>query len=392
MRAEIIAVGDEIASGQLLDTNTQWLSRRLEALGVRVLFHTVVGDELEPMAGVFRQAVERADVVVATGGLGPTADDLTREAIAEATGRALLLDPRILDEIRQMFTRRGRRMPGQNERQATFPEGSRAIPNPHGTAPGIALEVPREGSGPCRVFALPGVPAEMKEMWQETVVPALRKAGAGRRIVRHRVIKCFGAGESDVEARLPDLIRRGRTPRVGINASKTTILLRIAAEGASEEECDAQIEPVVSTIRRCLGTLVFGEGDDELQHVVARLLAGQGKTLATVEWGSGGMIADWMHQADATERCYAGGVVVTAETALEKVLSVPAHLVARHSPISGEVARAMAVECRRRFDADLGLAVSPCPEYDRLAPKPEPMFVALAAADDVLVKSFPYAG
>ena len=148
MHAEILAIGDEITSGQTLDTNSQWLSQRLEELGVRVLYHTTVGDELAPCAEVFRQAIDRADLVVATGGLGPTADDLTRQALAQATGRELQLDPEALEHIRGMFARRGRPMPPQNELQAMFPAGSRVVRNPHGTAPGIDLEVPRERPRP----------------------------------------------------------------------------------------------------------------------------------------------------------------------------------------------------------------------------------------------------
>jgi nicotinamide-nucleotide amidase len=262
MHAEVIAIGDEITSGQCLDTNTQWLSQQLEGLGIRVLYHTTVGDELMPCAEVFRLAIARADVVVATGGLGPTADDLTREALAEATGHPLQLDTDALDHVRTMFAQRNRPMAASNERQAMFPTGSRVVRNPHGTAPGICTDVVREGRGPCRFFCLPGVPGEMIEMWQESVAPAIAEfLGEGRRVIRRRLIHCFGAGESQVEAMLPDLIRRGRQPSVGITASKGAITLRITAEGATEEECLAAIAPVEATIRQCLGTLVVGAED-----------------------------------------------------------------------------------------------------------------------------------
>ena len=392
MRAEIIAIGDEITSGQLLDTNTQWLSQRHEELGVRVLYHTTVGDELDPMAEVFRQAIQRADVVVATGGLGPTADDLTRHALAKATGRELIVDREILEQIRRRYARRSRIMPKRNEQQAMFPEGSQAIPNPHGTAPGVAMEVPREGLEPARVFLLPGVPAEMKEMWLDSVAAALRKGGAGQRIVRHRIIKCFGAGESNVESMLPDLIRRGQIPRVGINASKTTIILRITAEGTTEQECDAVIEPTVATIRNCLGSLVFGEGDDELQHAVVRLLRKQGKTLATAEWGTAGMVCDWLADVPEAEEVYLGGVVVADDSALGRVLEVPPDLIAGHTAVSAEVAQAMAAGCRQRFGSDYALSVSRFPEIDPSASGPKPMFVALAGEQGVEVKRFPYTG
>ncbi len=394
MQAEIIAIGDEITSGQLLDTNTQWLSQRLEELGVRVLYHTTVGDQLTPMADVFRQAIDRAEIVIATGGLGPTADDLTREALANATGRQLIVDQDALEHIRGMFARRRRKMPQRNERQASFPDGSRMIPNPNGTAPGIDLDIAREGNPPCRVFALPGVPAEMREMWHGSVAQAVGQivgqiVGQGR-VIRHRKIHSFGAGESQIEAMLPDLIRRGRQPQVGITASRTTIILRITAEGATEEECHAAMEPTVATIRQSLGTLIFGEGDDQLQDAVVRLLQKNEKTLATVEWGTAGLVAQWLHGVPEAQRHYLGGMVVGNESALGKLLDFPPELLERHSGTNDEVTRAMAVACRKRFDSDYALAVGRFPPFDSQAPKP--FYIALAGPDGVEVKKFPYAG
>jgi len=390
MQAEIISIGDEITSGQLLDTNSQWLSQRLAEMGVRVLYHTACGDEIEPLAAVFRQALARADVVISTGGLGPTADDLTREAVAKAAGRKLLLDRKVLQQIEQLYLRRKRPMPKRNELQAAFPEGSRVIPNPHGTAPGIDLEVPRPGKGPSRLFALPGVPAEMRQMWSETVAGALRKAGAGQRVILHRNINCFGAGESQVEAMLPDLIRRGRTPTVGINASKATIILRITAEGATEEECHAAMEPTAQTIYRCLGDLIFGEGDDGLEHAVTRLLRQGGKSLATVEWGTAGLVADWLGDVAEAEGFYLGGMIVTDDVAVRRALHVPAELLVKHTSISREVAEGIAGGCRAQFGADLGLAVTRFPKADRDAPKP--YYVALATSGGVHFRKLLYAG
>ena len=297
MQAEILAIGDEITGGQLLDTNSQWLSQRLAALGIRVLYHTTVGDELDPCVAVFRQAIERADIVVATGGLGPTADDLTREALALAVDRPLELYPEALEHIRQLFARRKREMPKRNELQAMFPSGSRVVPNPNGTAPGIDLEIPRNGRNACRFICLPGVPAELREMWDIYVSDALRAMGAGQHFIVRRNIKCFGAGESQIESLLPDLIRRDHIPRVGITASRATITLRIAAEGATEAECNEQIDATVATIHKCLGTLVYGEGDDELQDAVVRLLGEKGKTLATAEVATAGLLAQLLGSA-----------------------------------------------------------------------------------------------
>ncbi|HPP53733.1 MAG TPA: competence/damage-inducible protein A, partial [Thermoguttaceae bacterium] len=201
-QAEIVVSGDEITSGQILDTNSQWLSQRLEELGVRVLYHTSVGDEIDAIAGVVRQAVGRSDIVLVTGGLGPTPADVTREAIAQAVGRKLVLNEEALASIRQLFARRQRPMPPRNEKQAMIPEGARAVPNLNGTAPGIDLEVRRPDGKTCRLFALPGVPAEMREMWTHQVLGRLRQAGVGTRLILRRRLHAFGAGESQIVAML----------------------------------------------------------------------------------------------------------------------------------------------------------------------------------------------
>lgn len=392
MLAEILAIGDEITSGQVLDTNSQWLSRRLAEMGVRVLYHSAVGDELEPLASSFRLALGRADIVISTGGLGPTADDVTREAVALATGRKLVADAEALESIRRLFARRQRPMPKRNERQAMLPENSRIIPNPNGTAPGIALDAPRGDGCVARLFALPGVPAEMREMWHGAVAETLRGVGAGRRVIVRRNINCFGAGESQVEAMLPELIRRGREPSVGITASGGTIILRIVAEGATEEQCRAAIEPTASTIYDCLGDLVFGEGDEGLEHAVVRLLRRHDHSLATVEWGTGGLIAHWLAGVEEAEGCYLGGGIVGNEIAARRALSIAPELIVRHGAAGAEVAEAMATGCRERFGADVALAVGGFPAVNPDASAPKPYHLALATAAGVQVKSIPLAG
>jgi nicotinamide-nucleotide amidase len=297
VQAEVISIGDEMTTGQRLDTNSQWLSQRLLDLGIRVACHTTVADDLEENVVAFRHAVERADVVIASGGLGPTADDLTREVLARLAGTDLVLDEASLAHIRGLFARRKRPMPERNVVQAMFPRGSRPIPNPEGTAPGIHLDVARPDGRRCHLFAVPGVPAEMRQMWDQSVVPALMNLGAGKQVIRHRRIKCFGVGESDLEQMLPDLIRRGREPLVGITVHDATITLRITATAATEAECFAQMEPTIATIRECLGTLIFGEEEDELEHAVLRLLAERGQTLSTTEWGLDGLLAYWLASA-----------------------------------------------------------------------------------------------
>lgn len=392
MNAEVISIGDELTSGQRLDTNSQWLSERLGELGVRVLYHTTVADDLAANVRVFREAIQRADVVVATGGLGPTADDLTRDALAEATGCPLELNEEVLQRLRDIFAFFKRDMPERNRVQALFPRGSVIIPNPHGTAPGIQLSAQRSGGGETHVFALPGVPAEMTEMWQNTVADEIRRLSGATHVLRHRRIKCFGAGESHVERMLPDLIRRGRDPSVGITVSGATITLRITARGASPEECWQRMQPTVDTIHQCLGDLVFGEEDDELEHAVVRLLAQRQATLATAEWGTGGLVAHWLNELADAGRHYLGGVVIGGPEAAQRLLGVPAELYCSHGGASAEVVEAVAKNCRERSGADFGLAISELPVMDLAAAESPRVFVALAASDETLVRSVPYVG
>ena len=385
MHAEIIAIGDELTSGQSLDTNTQWIARRLEELGVPTLYHSTVGDQLGPCADVFRRAIERADLVITTGGLGPTDDDLTREALAEAAGCELTVYAEALERIREIFARHGWPMPPQNERQAMCPVGGRTIRNPHGTAPGIDLTIGRDGRGPSRFFALPGVPAEMFGMWRETVEPAIAEMlGMRRRVIVRRRINCFGVGESRIEEMLPDLIRRDHRPTVGTTAGKGAITLRIAAEGASEEECLAQIGPVEELIRQKLGTLVFGVEDDQLQDAVARLLRQSGKTIFTAECVTAGLVANWLAEVPGSADFYQGGMVLNA---------------------FDESAEQTAIRCRERLNADYGLAIGlptrpaeaakncdhhACAEAGEESGELPQVPVALADADGVTIREIPY--
>ncbi len=294
LRAEIISIGDELTSGQRLDTNSRWLSEHLGNLGVKTVFHTTVGDSMSDNVDAFRTAARRVDIVVATGGLGPTADDLTREAMAEAFDAPLELRPEALKHIESLFDRRKRPMPERNRSQAMFPPGARIIDNPHGTAPGIDLVVASakpSGLGECRLFSLPGVPAEMMQMYAAVVEPRLiQEMGVGAKRWYFHSLKVFGIGESDVEKMLPDLIHRDRDPIVGITVSKATITLRIAALCASESEFQTKIQPTIQEIRSQLGFLVFGEGEIDIGEATHRLLLEKNVTLGVVEIGAGAWI------------------------------------------------------------------------------------------------------
>ena len=295
LHAEIISIGDELTSGQRLDTNSQWISQQLGAIGIRVMYHTTVADDVDANIDVFRKAIARTDLVVTTGGLGPTADDLTRQSLAIAVGVELYRDNNALKTIKALFTSRGREMPPKNVVQADFPVGSIPIHNPEGTAPGIDLSIEQAGQQR-RVFCLPGVPAEMKQMWNNTVEPAIIAMNPeNKRLIKHFVIKTFGMGESDMERTLPDLVARGRKPTVGITASYATITLRITTEGNSDQECEAQAAETIETIQNCLGNTIYAYHECEIQDVVASMLQARGESVAVLESGTRGLVSHNLH-------------------------------------------------------------------------------------------------
>ncbi len=298
--AEIVSIGDEITSGSILDTNAQYLSRSLSEIGVRVLYHSTIGDDLEAMTEAFALAFRRAEVVVVTGGLGPTQDDLTREVASQTLNAELTFDPESFAHIERLFARRGRVMTESNKVQAYFPLGSQVIRNPNGTAPGFFFEGKRSQTAAKKDFIalfFPGVPAELREMWNGPDGRAAVERFAdrlldGRRpIYRSKIIRTFGAGESALEARLPNLIARNRVPTVGITAKDAVISLRILAEGESAAECERQIEETSRFIYDRVGEFIFGEGDETLAQVVCRSLRAQCLRVGILEWGGRGFLA-----------------------------------------------------------------------------------------------------
>ena len=351
MKAEIISVGSEITSGQNLDTNSQWLSLRLAEIGVPVGWHTTVADDFDDNVAAFRIATQRAGLVVSTGGLGPTQDDLTRQALAAVAGVGLVLDPESLAHIQEMFARRGRVMPPTNQVQAQFPAGAEPLRNTAGTAPGIWMRV-----GPSLVAAMPGVPSEMYQMFQNHVKSRLLQLGVGGGVLVQRKINCFGASESGVEEKLLDLTRRGHVPEVGITASDATISLRIFARAASLEEARRQIAPVEQAIRARLGDLVFGVEDEDLQDAVVCLLAEKRQTLATAEGVTAGQVAVRLARVPGAGAWFRGGLVAYDNRLKVEMLGVPQQLLDEQGAVSAAVAEAMAVGCRTRLHTDLAVS------------------------------------
>ena len=353
MKCEIISVGSELTSGQNLDTNSQWLSQRLAEVGIAVGWHTTISDDLEANVDAFRIAARRARLVLITGGLGPTQDDLTREALARAAGVELVFDPDSLAHIEALFTRRGRTMPERNRVQAYFPATAEPIRNDHGTAPGVWMRM-----GDAHFAAMPGVPSEMFAMFREQVLPRVETLGLGAGVLIQRKINTFGAGESAVEEKLFDMTRRDHVPEVGITASDAVISLRILGRGATREKALAQIEPIEKTIRERLGDLVFGEEGEDLHHAVAGLLACKGLTLAVAESLTAGLVCDRLAGVPGASAWLAGGIVSYTNRVKAEQLGVAQALLDEHGAVSAEVAEAMAVGVRARFGTTFGLSTT----------------------------------
>jgi nicotinamide-nucleotide amidase len=353
MKCEILSIGSELTSGQNLDTNSQWLSRRLAEVGIAVGWHTTIADDLEANLEAVQIASRRARLLLLTGGLGPTQDDLTREVLARAAGVELVFDQASFDIIAAMFQRRGRPMPERNRVQALFPAGAQPIPNDKGTAPGVWMKL-----GECVVAAMPGVPNEMYAMFTGWVLPRLIERGlAGDGVLLQRKINTFGVGESAVEEKLLDLTRRGHVPEVGITVSEATISLRILARAATQAEALAQAQPVERLIRERLGDLVFGVDDEELQDALAALLVDRKKTLAVVEGCvTGGLVAERLTTLASSRGWFRGGLVIPSAAAAGEHLGVAMDLIKAHGMASAAVAEALAVAGRQRFGTDLAVS------------------------------------
>jgi len=344
------------------------LAERLLELDIECHYQVSVRDHAGDMDDAFRRSLSRSDVVLVSGGLGPTRDDITSEVLARTTGRELVLDEASLEAIRTFFHDVGREMSESNVKQALFPAGAEVLPNPIGTAPGFMLEeqVPVTGGGASRrvlVFCLPGVPRELARMLDEQVLPRIgaRLVGPERPgatvCVRARLLRTFGMGESSLETELKDLARDGDV-EIGFRTAFPDNYLRVVARGDSAATADARIAAVVAAVRERLGPLVYGEGEETLPAVVGGLLRERGATVAVAESCTGGLVAERITDVPGASQYFRGGVVAYANEAKQALLGVPAELLARHGAVSEAVARAMAEGVRARFAADIGIATT----------------------------------
>jgi len=354
LTAEIVSVGTELLLGQIANTNAQYLSRVLNDLGYDVYYHTAVGDNRARAAAAVRQALDRSDLVVTTGGLGPTTDDLTREAVADALGLPLELDEGTLGSIARFFEARGRPMPESNRRQALVPRGGRPIPNAHGTAPGILVE-----HGDKVVLLLPGPPAELVPMVEDSVRPYLaRRAGGRPMVLVSRVLKSFGIGESDAEQRVLDLIAGQSNPTIAPLIDSGEVHFRITAKAPDRARALALIAGVEERLRERLGDHIFGADDETLEGAVAAALVERRFSLAVAESCTGGLITHSLTNVPGSSRFLERGLVCYSNASKVQLLGIDEALLAAHGAVSEPVAKAMADGVRRAAGTDYGLSTT----------------------------------
>lgn len=352
MIVEIIAVGTELLLGQITNRNAAFLGEKLAESGFDAHYQVVVGDNLDRMVDAITIALGRADVIIMTGGIGPTQDDVTREAISTATGRPLAFSREFAERLRSFWEARGRQMPESNLRQAEYPEGAEQIPNPKGTAPAIALQ--HDGRW---IFALPGVPEEMHYLVQHEVLPRLRAAAGVDQVVLSRLLRSWGRSESQVAELLDDLYHGSSNPSIAFLASAAEIKVRITAKAPTEAEATRLIAPYEKTIRERLGASVFGVDDETIERVILGLLEERQWTMATAESATAGLIAARVTSIPGASKVFRGGVVAYATDLKASLLDVPQEIL-DEGVVSEATALFMAEGAAARLQADVVVAVT----------------------------------
>jgi nicotinamide-nucleotide amidase len=352
MDAEIIAVGSELLTPLYLDTNSLFLTERLNSLGIEVRFKTVVGDRADDLARVLKQALSRSPLVILTGGLGPTEDDLTRRVVSEVLGRGLREVPEIRRQIQERLARLGRPMAETNLRQAMIPEGAAWLENKHGTAPGIWIEHDRN-----LLVLLPGPPGELEAMFDAACVPRLAQAPPGQRI-KTRVYKVVGLPESEVDKRAAAVYKAYENPTTTILAKPGAIEIHLRARATSDEEADALLAELGDQIELALGEYVFSTHGEPLEEVVGMYLVMRQKTLAVAESCSGGLLAERLTRYSGSSNFFLGGAICYSNVLKTKLAGVPTNLIEKHGAVSQPVAQAMAEGIRARTGASIGVGIT----------------------------------
>jgi nicotinamide-nucleotide amidase len=351
MKAEIIAIGSELLLGQLVDTNSASIAKRLAEQGIELIQTSTVGDDLSRIEEVLKEAIQRSSIVITTGGLGPTEDDLTREGVANVFQRSLVFQPHLMEQIEAMFKRRGFRMAENNRKQAYIPEGAIPIENPKGTAPGFIMEYPR-GS----IISIPGVPFEMEYLMEHAVIPYLRKRfNLKHEFIQYKVLRACGLGESAIGLQIKDLMKEGNNPSVGTLASLGDIKIRITAKASHLEEATAMIQGVEEEIRKRLGDLIYGVNEETLQVNITKELERSQLSLCVVEALTGGSISQKL--VGTSSPSFIQGTVLPSERSQRQFLSLSeeAFNSLRETPI--RFTDSLAEKCRIESGASLGLSI-----------------------------------
>jgi nicotinamide-nucleotide amidase len=376
LTAEIIAVGSELLTPFRTDTNSLWLTDRLNSVGVEVRLKTIVGDDDARLEETIRDALKRSGVVVLTGGLGPTEDDITRKIAARALSRRLSLDEKVLEEIKAKFLHWGRKMPDINARQAMVVEGAEVLPNPNGTAPGMYVE--HEGRV---VVLLPGPPRELKPMFDSHVLAKLAERAGGLRVAR-RVLRVAGLGESAVDERIAPVYTQYKNPQTTILFNNTEIEIHLTAQGKTEQEAELLLDGLAGQIEERLGDAIFAFRGEQMEEVVGLRLAVNGFTLAVAESCTGGLVAHRLTEVPGSSNYFMEGVVTYSNEAKTRLLGVPSELIERHGAVSAEVAEAMAEGVKRRAATDFGLSVTGVAGPGGGTPEKPVGLVYISLADD----------
>ena len=378
MKAEIIAVGTELLLGEITDTNATFISQELAGIGVDVHHRDTVGDNLQRLSGVLRCAAARSDVVILCGGLGPTEDDLTRDALAEVTGQPLHRDAAAVEHLREFFAARRRSPTESNFKQCEAPLGGDLLENTCGTAPGVFVK--HDG---VMMYAVPGPPSEMREMMRREVLPRLA-AGArqdGRGVLHTRALRLCDIGESNVATILQDIIADQTDPTIALYSSPGEVRIRLATKAADEASARQALGVLESQIRQRLGDHVYGVDDDGMETVVGRLLRERSATLAVAESCTGGLIASRITDVPGASDYLLAGVVAYSNEAKMSLLGVPAGVIEEHGAVSEECARAMACGVRERAGASFGLATTGIAGPGGGSPEKPVGLVYMAASD-----------
>jgi len=356
MAAEIICIGTELLLGDILNTNCHYLAQELAALGIPHYYQTVVGDNVARIHQVLDIAVKRSSILIFTGGLGPTPDDLTTKAIADFFQTDLEERAEVIDDITQKFAKIGRIMATNNRKQALLPVGADILPNPTGTAPGMIWQIPTS-SEPTTILTFPGVPSEMHRMWQDTAVPFLKSLGWGKDIIYSRMLRFRGIGESTLAEKVNHLFDL-TNPTVAPYASQGEVRLRVSAKASSEEDAIALIEPVAQEIQEIAGLDYFGADDETLTSVVGNLLRDREETLAVAESCTGGGLGAILTEISGSSDYFRGGIIAYANEVKQSLLQVKSEDLAQFGAVSHPVAQQMAIGVKKALDTSWGISIT----------------------------------